>query len=113
MASLFPKGSFKDLVDCALDVLIPCTGESDIVYFPSKGGSLKIVAVFDDDWIDVDVNTEEFVSMQAPRIGIKLNALPYPPTDRDEVGIGERRFRVKECREDGQGGATVFLREVK
>ena len=105
------KGSFKDLVDCALDVLIPCCGET-ICYRPSKGGVFTIPAVFDDDFLDVEVDSEEFVASQSPRVGIKLCNLPFEPTDKDHVSIGKRSFKVKDSQEDGQGGATLFLTEL-
>jgi hypothetical protein len=105
------KGSFKDLVGLLLDVNIPTFGEA-VCYRPKKGGYFEIKAVFDEDFIDVDIDTEESVSTQAPRIGVKLATLPFDPTIDDKVSIGERKFKVKDCQEDGQGGATIFLTEL-
>lgn len=108
----FEKGSFKDLVDCMLGVNIPCCGET-VCYRPCKGGVFTIPAVFDDDFITVDVDTEELVSSQAPRIGVRLRDLPFIPAVDDNVSIGKRHFKVNDCQEDGQGGATIFLTELE
>lgn len=112
--SAFPKpvkGSFKDLVDCVLETAIPICGEL-VCYRPSKGGAFTIPAVFDEDFQSVDPDTEEIVSTNRPAIGIKLRNLPFIPSDKDQVEIGERVFKVTDVREDGQGGATIFMNEV-
>jgi hypothetical protein len=106
------KGSFKDMVCCLLDTAIPCFGEP-VCYQPSVGGNIDITAVFDEDFIAIDPDTEEVISSNAPRIGIKVSDLPFLPTDKDHVVIGDRRFKVTDSQEDGQGGSTIFLNEVE
>ena len=103
-----PKGSFKDLYGGLLDVALPTMGET-VCYRSKRGGVFTINAVFDENAIDIDPDTEEFVSSNNPRIGIKLSDLPVTPLENDRVDIGKLKFKVKEVREDGQGGAEIFL----
>jgi len=103
-----PKGSFKDLYCGVLDIAIPCLGES-VCYRPRVGGVHTINAVFDEKAINIDPDTEEFISSNDPKIGIKLSSLPHTPQEGDRVDIGKRQFEVKDVREDGQGGAEIFM----
>lgn len=105
------KGSFKDLVGCALDVIIPCTGE-EVCYRPRAGGAFDIPAVFDENFQIVDPDTEEVVSSQQPGIGVKLANIPFVPTQDDRVSIGRRTFKVTDVQEDGQGGASILMNEL-
>jgi hypothetical protein len=103
-----PKGSFKDLYGGVLDVALECLGES-VCYRPKAGGTHTINAVFDEKAIQTNPDTEEFVSSNDPRIGVKLCDLPFIPRENDRVDIGKLSFKVKEVQEDGQGGADIFL----
>lgn len=103
-----PKGSFKDLFGGVLDIALPCLGES-VCYRPRVGGVHTIKAVFDEKAINIDPDTEEFVSSNDPKIGIKLCDLPHTPQEGDRVDIGKRVYEVKDIREDGQGGAEIFM----
>lgn len=108
MSDAPPKGSFRDLYGGVLDIAIPCLGET-VVYRPRRGGVHTISAVFDEKAINIDPDTEEFVSSNDPKIGIKLSDLPHIPIEGDRVDIGQRQFEVKDVQEDGQGGAEVYL----
>ena len=103
--------SFKELVGGLLDVAIPTFGES-IDYRPKKGGSFTIDAVFDESFEQVDPNSEEIVASNVPVIGIKASNIPFPPEQGDEVRIDQRRFKVTDSQEDGQGGISVFMYEL-
>jgi hypothetical protein len=104
--------SFKDLVGGLLSVAIPIFGEK-VDYRPTKGGSFLIDAVFDEFFEQVDPNSEEIVASNVPMIGIKANAIPFPPEQEDEVRIGQRRFKVVDSQEDGQGGISVLMYEIE
>ena len=105
------KGSFKDLVCCLLKTAIPTFGE-EICYRPGAGGAFTFKAVFDENFIQIDPDTEEQVASNAPAIGIKESDIPFAPTNTDIVEIGKRRFKVVDSQEDGQGGITLYLNEV-
>lgn len=107
-----PKGSFKDLYGGVLDIALPCLGET-ICYRPRVGGVHTISAVFDEKAINIDPDTEEFISSNDPKIGIKLCDLTFEPKEGDRVDIGRKQFQVKDVREDGQGGAEIFLFKVR
>lgn len=108
---VFKKGSFKHLVDGLLGVAIPCCGE-EVVYRPLKGGVFTIQAVFDSNFIEVDPTTEEIIASNIPRIGIKLNAIPFLPEQGDDVYIEQIQYQVTDSQEDGQGGTTLTLHKV-
>lgn len=91
-----------------LDTVIPCFGE-DVCYRPQAGGAFTIKAVFDDDHIFSDPDTEELISTNNPRIGVKLLDLAFHPLQGDRVDIGRESFDVTDVQEDGQGGAEIHL----
>jgi len=103
--------SFKDLVGGLLDIAIPTFGEK-VDYRPKRGGSFLIDAVFDEYFEQVDPNSEEIVASNVPMIGIKAANIPFAPDQGDEVRIGQRRFRVTDSQEDGQGGISVLMYEI-
>ncbi len=72
MATIPPKGSFKDLYGGVLDIAIPCLGET-ICYRPRVGGVHTINAVFDNKHINIDPDTEEFQTVMSEPISIKVD----------------------------------------
>ena len=106
------KGSFKDLYDCSLDLLTTCLGEQ-VVYFPCRGGSVEIDAVFDRSYVSVDPETEQVISTNEPMLGVRLADLPFKPQKNDSVLICGEKFKVIDSQEDGQGGASLLLHRVK
>lgn len=106
-----PPG-FKGLVDDALGILTDCLGEK-VEYRSCKGGIETIDAVFDRDYVAVDPDTERVISSNSPMIGVRLRDLPSKPVKGDIVVIGSEEFQVIDSREDGQGGAALFLHIVE
>lgn len=105
--------SFKSRVSSLLGIVIPATGE-DVEYRPKSGGVIKIKAVFDSEFLEVDPDTEALVSSFSPRIGVRLSDLQGKPAKGDSVIIIDsgKRFRVTDSQEDGQGGATLLLHKA-
>ena len=106
-----PSG-FKGLVDCMLGTVVPCFGEA-VEYRPKAGGRVNIKAVFDEQFLQVDNDTEQVIASNDPMIGVRLRDLKREPVQGDGVRIGKRFFEVMDSQEDGQGGASIFLRELK
>ena len=104
--------AFKDLVCCLLSTATHCLGE-DVFYEPCKGGSFKIRAIFDENFQQVDPETEEVVDSNTPVLGVKLKDIPFPPEQGDKVIVGRRKFRVTDSQEDGQGGASLVMHEER
>jgi len=103
--------SFKAKYENALSVLTAGLGEQ-VEYRPSSGGRYNLNAVFDTEYTALDPDTEQVISTNLPRIGVKLKDLASEPLKGDKVYIEGREFEIYDSQEDGQGGATLFLHKV-
>ena len=100
--------SFKDLVGNLLEVAIPTFGEV-VEYRPQTGGRYSLRAVLDRSFAQLDPETQIPVSINQPRLGIKLSDIAGEPRQGDTVRVNQESFRVNEIQEDGQGGAYLLL----
>lgn len=101
---------FRRLTDTILDKCMDTFGEKKLVtYYPKAGGVYEVRGIFDNEGTVFDVSTEQYVSTTQPRLGINLNDFPVDPKQGDELVLRNIRFKVQDKREDGQGGATLFL----
>jgi len=100
----------NDILDAAKFVF----GEHDeaVIYSPKRGGSYTIVGIFDNQFEQIDPNTEQVVAANQPVLGIRLADLPYAPEKGDGVIVRGKRYRVIDSQEDGVAGASLFLHEV-
>lgn len=103
---------FRDRVDRLLDKCTKTFGEK-IIYYPKSGGSYPIEAIFDNDYENVDPETEQVVSSNQPVIGVNLNDLKFEMKKDDQARVRNLMYRVVEVREDGQGGASLFLHKCE
>jgi hypothetical protein len=104
--------SFKGMVSSLLERAIPTFGES-CEYRPASGGRYFVQAVFDDEFSQIDPQTQTVVSGNLPRIGVNLKDMPRHPDKGDQVYISGETFEVYDIREDGQGGATLYIRKLE
>lgn len=102
---------FRNHVDRILSVSMSKFGE-EVVFFPKTGGVYKVRAVFDNEWISLDPDTEQLISVNQPSLGINLNDVKFDVKQNDEVEVRKIRYRVQDKREDGQGGARLLLHKV-
>ena len=102
---------FRELACEVLD-LCECVFGEDVTYEPIRGGSYEIRGIFDNQFEQVDPDTEVVIASNAPTLGVKLADLPGPPVKGDIVIIREKRFRVIDSQEDGVVGSTLLLHEV-
>ena len=103
-------GNFKkNLVQLVLGNTTRLLGEK-VEYRYKNGGSIKINAIFDNQWEQLDPDTERVVSTNQPVLGLRLSDLSQAPSTGDEVLIIEENIEyvVQDTREDGQGGASYF-----
>lgn len=84
-----------------------------VTFYPKCGGVFKVKGVFDNDFQLVDPQTDQLVSANQPALGINLNDIKFELKVGDEVEIRKARFKVQQKNEDGQGGATLFLHNIK
>ena len=108
--------NFKNQVSVLLNVAMKTFGE-EITYTsnPQRGDDgepKKILAIFDNEYQQVDPETGVVVSSTAPRIGIRLIDLPKAPKQGDRALIQEKEYKVVEVQEDGQGGAALLLHDA-
>ena len=103
--------NFKDDVDVLLNAAIDTFGEL-VKYYPVSGGVQEIRGVFDQNYFPVDPDTEVVISDNQPVLGVNLNELSFHPSISDKVEIDKVMFRVVDVREDGQGGAMLFIQRL-
>lgn len=105
----------KDFRDRVNSVLRHCTSNfgEQVTYYPRDGGTKKIRAIFDNNYESVDPETEQVVSSNQPMIGVNLNDAKFEMRINDQVQVRNLRYKVIEVREDGQGGASLFLHKVE
>ena len=106
--------SFKQRYNRALGIIVPACGE-EIEYRPraKPGVRYKLKAVYDDEYEAVDPETNQIISSNSPRIGVRYSDLISPPQKDDEVYILGETFKVYDSQEDGQGGVTIYLHRLE
>lgn len=104
---------FRNRVDRVLKHCTTTFGE-EVRLFPKAGGTYSIRAIFDNEIITIDPDTEQPVSGNQPALGINLNDLPdgLEIKEGDVFKVRNIKFRVIDNKEDGQGGTTVLLHRV-
>lgn len=103
---------FRERVDRVLKHCTKTFGES-VQYYPQSGGSHKLQAIFDNEFESVDPETEQVISSNQPVLGVNLNDVNFELRTNDSVKVRNLRFKIIEVREDGQGGAQLFLHKVE
>lgn len=112
MTSFF-KGCYDTLLSVATS---PCTFGEGVEYRPLSGGRYNVKAVFDQNFEQIDPDTEATVSVQQPRIEVKLDDIPVEPRAGDKVRLYNsdskvfENYEVTEIQEDGIGGAVLFFK---
>jgi len=99
---------FRDRVDKILQSCTSVFGE-DVLLLPNKGGRYKIKGIFDNDYEAIDADTEQLISSNQPVLGINLHRIKIHPKAGDKVKIRNLTYSIIDVREDGQGGASLFL----
>lgn len=105
--------TFRDMVGCLLDNAMCVFGET-IRYCPKTGNEFTIVGVFDDQFEQVDADTEQLIASNQMTLGIKLADLKtIVPKKGDRVvrKTGEH-FRVLDSQEDGHGGSMLIMHRI-
>lgn len=103
---------FRTHVNRILKHAVTAFGE-DVIVYPKAGGVYKIRGVFDNDYQAVDPDTEKTISANLPALGINLNDVSVDLAQGDQVKVRGTMFVVSDKREDGQGGAVLFLQKVR
>lgn len=103
---------FRSLVNRVLKHSTTAFGE-EITLYPKTGRVFKIRGIFDNAYQVMDPDTERFVSVNQPALGVNLNDIPSEIKVEDEVVIRKIRYRIVDKQEDGQGGATLLLHKVR
>lgn len=104
--------SFLSKTDKLLGSATRILGGETVQFFPKSGGRIDIQGVFDNEASLVDPDTERLVTSTQPILGIRLRDLDKIPLEGDEVVVRGERFKVVDIREDGLGGASLFISRV-
>lgn len=103
---------FRERVDKLLNVATRNFGE-DVTLLPKSGGRYIIKGIFDNEYEAIDPDTEQLISSQQPILGINLHGLKKDPNAGDQVKIRNLFYNIIEVREDGHGGATLYLHKER
>lgn len=97
-----------DIVDCAIDVF----GIS-AQYRPKAGGSFPIDGIFDNQFEQVDPDTEIVVVSNAPMFDVKTKDLRGGKAEKgDKIKIKEILYKVIDSQEDGVAATKLILHKV-
>jgi len=103
---------FEEL-DCSImKVAKECLGEK-IKYFPKVGCPLEFRGIFDNNFEQVDPDTEIVIASNQPVLGIKKKDLPLPAEKGDKVFIKDIEYRVEDAQEDGPAAVVLFLKRTE
>ncbi len=110
------RDHFHDKVASVLGICTETFGE-DLFYTPKlTGRAVQLRAIFDENFIQLDPNSDALVATNQPAIGVRLSDLPDVPREGDKLRryyLGKTtEWKVVDAQEDGQGGARLVLHRV-
>ena len=107
-----PVTDFRVLVgECILDNATCVFGEN-VQFLPIAGGSFTVRAIFDNQYEQVDPDTEVVVATNQPVLGVRLSDLPALPQKGDRFVVRGKYYKIVDAQEDGQGGASLLMHKV-
>lgn len=83
-----------------------------VTFFPDdQSQGFTRLAVFDEGYIDVTAANGQAITSARPVVGVRLIELPLPPEQDWQVAIErtQKRYEVKEVRDDGHGHALLLM----
>jgi hypothetical protein len=83
-----------------------------VTYQPRDGDPFSVSGVFTAPHETIDVSAEATVSSNAPVLGVNLADFPSKPRNGDHLIRAERRYRVVNVKDDGEGGAALHLQNA-
>lgn len=103
---------FEELGCCILDAAKFAFGDTvPAQYLPKSGGSFPLTGIFDNQFEQVDPDTEQVIASNQIIYGIKLKDLPFPVEKGDKLKMRNKIFIIHDSQEDGVAGAVLFLHE--
>lgn len=97
-----------DIVDCAIDVL-GITAQ----YRPKIGGPFQIGGIFDNQFEQVDPDTEIVITSNAPMFDVKTKDLRGGKAEKgDQIKIKTILYKVIDSQEDGLAATKLILHKV-
>lgn len=103
---------FRNHTDRILSKSMDVFGEL-VKFYPQSGGVFSVKAIFDNEASALDLDTEQVLSVNQPRLGVNLNDLEFDVRQGDKVVVRDVEYKVQDKVEDGQGGATLALHKVR
>ena len=103
---------FRARVDSVLKKATATFGE-ECKFYPKEGGCFIVNGIFDNTYQAIDPETEQVLSGNQPALGINLNDVTkFKLKQGCEVELRNKRFKVSDVQEDGQGGAVLRLQRM-
>ncbi len=103
--------NWQNLTSQVIDQCLGTFGE-EVIYSGENLTPIRITAIFDNEFQQVDPDTGAVVISTQPMIGIKDNQLPQPPSKGDRVIIRDVEYKIIDHRQDGQGSSKLLLNKV-
>ena len=106
--------TFKDDIDTDLGVMLDDSEfGSEITYTPAAGGSFTVNAIFDNEYIGVDVGENSpVITDQRPVIWIRDSDFSALPVPGDTLAVNSVNYKVIERQPDGTGLSILILDKI-
>lgn len=109
---MVPPDTFDDIA-CDIIEHAKCAFGITAQYRPKAGGSFSIVGIFDNQFEQVDPDTEIIVTSNAPMFDVKTKDLRGGKAEKgDQVKIKEILYKVIDSQEDGLAATKLILHKV-
>lgn len=100
--------AWADAVNRILSSSLSVFGEA-VTYLPVTGGSRAMRGIYNELYVEVDPETGAMVSSQQPNLGVRLSDFPVRPKPGDRFTVRNVTYKLRDCQEDGEGGAKLIL----
>lgn len=103
--------NWRNLTSNVMDQCLDTFGE-EVIYTADGLSSIRITAIFDNEFQSVDPQSGAVVISTQPIIGVKDVQLPQPPQKGDRVQIRGVDYKIIDHQPDGQAGSRLLLHKI-
>ena len=103
---------FRDLADDIVEAAISVFSEP-VKYLPKSGGQYSLTGIFDNQFQQVDPDTEVVVASNQPMLDLRLEDMSFTPTKGDRVIVRSVAYRVIDSQEDGLAAVKLLLHRIE
>jgi len=84
----------------------------DFTYITEGGDAITVRGVYEDQYQEVDPQTQVAVISQQPMLFCRLQDLPETRGRGDRITVRGETYRVREEQPDGYGNTDIYLHRV-